>query len=126
MIVDAFQTFLVNLGNVPPAAEGAAPPLEGFDPGRLADPTDPDPQYRFGRVVRGVALDQVRTIGDAERLLACLRPAVLRPGLPVRRIDGDRILIVVRGQLLWVDVIRGVGSQAPVWQWAVRDLNLAA
>ncbi len=123
--MDAFQTFLVTLGEMTPA-DSARGRLEGFDPGRLADLEDQDPQYRFGRVVRDVPLDRIRTLAEAERLLACLRPKLLRAGLSVRRVDGDRLLFEFRGSLVWVDVIRGVGSQAPVWQWAIRAHRLAA
>ncbi len=123
--MDAFQTFLVNLGATVPAGDGGAP-MEGFDRARLADAADGDLQYRFGRTVRTVPLDQVHTLGEAERLLACLRPALARAGLPIRRIEGDRILIEVRGELVWVDVMRGIGGKVPAWQWAVRELRRAA
>ena len=108
-----------------PAGNSVAP-LEGFDPARLANPEEDDPKYRFGRIVRSVPLAQVHTLGEAERLLACLRPALMRGGLCIRRIEGDRILIERRGELIWVDVIRGVGGQSPAWQWSVRDVRLAA
>ncbi len=123
--MDAFQTFLVNLGATAPAGDGGVP-MEGFDRARLEDPSDPDLQYRFGRVVRNVPLDEVGTLGEAERLLACLRPALMRTGLPIRRIAGDRILLDLHGELVWVDVIRGIGGRAPAWQWGMREMRRVA
>ena len=127
-LMDAFQTFLVTLGAMTPPAgpPGERVRLEGFDPGRIADPDERDPQYRFARVIADIPLVQLRTLGDAERLLACLRPRFLRAGLSVRRIDGDRLLFDFGGRLQWVDVLRGVGGQAPAWQWAPRAERIAA
>lgn len=89
--------------------------LAGFDLAKLD--YSQSTKYRFARAASEASLASVTDKASAEALLDSMRPAFEREGLDVRAVKGDRIQVMHEGQPIWVDVIAGANSGAPMFQW---------
>lgn len=89
--------------------------LAGFNPAKFD--TSQSIKYKFARAAMQFDVSAVKDKAGAEALLNQMRPAMEREGLQVLDISKDKIQVTYEGQPLWVDVIQGSTSGAPLFQW---------
>jgi hypothetical protein len=89
--------------------------LAGFDARKLE--ASVSTKYRFARAAMEFDVSTVRDKASAAALLNQMRPTMEREGLQVLDISNDRIHVMHEGQPVWIDVIQGANSGAPMFQW---------
>jgi hypothetical protein len=101
-----------------PAVGSVGPvPLEGYDYGKLNNPSHRTVKYMFGRVASRHPLSSVKDKAASEELLKQIRPELEAEGLKILNVKGDKIQVDIDGNAEWVDVVRGAGSGSPGWWW---------
>ena len=100
------------------ANAGPKSPLEGYDMGKISDPSNTHVKYKFGRIAQNYSLSSVTDKASAEALLNSMKPQMEAAGIDVLAIKGDKIQVKDdAGQSAWIDVIRATGSSNTGWQW---------
>ena len=100
------------------ASSGPKTPLEGYDMGKINDPSNSHVKYKFGRIAQNYSLSGVTDKASAEALLNSMKPQMEASGINVLAIKGDKIQVKDdAGQDAWIDVIRATGSSNTGWQW---------
>ena len=133
LTTDEFTSFLSSFlnslstgnGNALGIASGAASSnagpkaaLEGFDMGKINNPSNTHVKYKFGRIAQNYSLSSVTDKASAEALLNSMKPQMQAAGIDVLAIKGDKIQVKDdAGQAAWIDVIRATGSSDTGWQW---------
>jgi len=100
------------------ANAGPKAALEGYDMGKINDPSNTHVKYKFGRIAQNYSLSSVTDKASAEALLNSMKPQMEASGINVLDIKGDKIQVKDdAGQPAWIDVIRATGSSNTGWQW---------
>ena len=100
------------------ASSGPKAALEGYDMGKINDPSNTHVKYKFGRIAQNYSLSSVTDKASAEALLNSMKPQMEASGIDVLAIKGDKIQVKDdAGQTAWIDVIRATGSSNTGWQW---------
>ncbi|MHB8878546.1 MAG: DUF4214 domain-containing protein [Myxococcaceae bacterium] len=99
-------------------------PLEGYDSGKLNNPSHRTVKYVFGRVATHHSLAGVKDHAQAEALLRKMKPELEAEGLNIIDIKRDKILVQTELGHEWVDVVRGAGSGNPGWWWGSEGVGI--
>ena len=100
------------------ANSGPKARLEGFDMGKINNPSNTHVKYKFGRIAQNFSLSSVTDKASAEALLNSMKPQMQAAGIDVLDVKGDKIQVKDdAGQPAWIDVIRATGSSDTGWQW---------
>lgn len=97
---------------------GGGGSLDGWDTGKLNDPSHQTVKYLFGRVALNYSLAGVSGKAAVESVLNSMRADLEAAGITVLDISGDKIRVLDdSGQAALVDVVEGATGGSPAWQW---------
>ena len=104
------------------AGDGAAPVglLEGFDPGKLSNPSHLTLKYQVGRILQQYP-NTPQGLQDALPAIQALVPGVRITGSSGDKLDFGAYTDAGQNRIGVVDVLRGASLGGLAWQWAPTE-----